>query len=199
MIAIYALAVVLFLLFMHTVYSRLHRKQRQKLIDENKRELKFVQTENEKEIIKIKNEQLETDFKGKSKELAVSTMHIVKKNELLAEIRKQILGANNTKEAMLPIVKIIDKSLQKNDDWKLFKEAFNNVDRRFLKKLNKLHPDLSPNDIKLCAYLRLNLSSKEIAPMFNISVKSVEIKRYRLRKKMNLLSDENLTNYILSI
>jgi DNA-binding CsgD family transcriptional regulator len=196
---IYILGVVLFLLFMHIIYKRYYSKKRQNLIEENKRELELAQTQNEKEIIKIKNEQLKKDFKVKSKELAVSTMRIVKKNELLAEIKNQIIETVEAKEIMLPIVNIIDKSLRKNDDWKLFKEAFNNVDRKFLEKLNKLHPDLSPNDIKLCAYLRLNLSSKEIAPLFNISAKSVEIKRYRLRKKMNLLSDENLTNYILSL
>ena len=199
MIAIYALIVVVFLFFMHTVYNRRHQKQRLKLIEENKRELKLIQIENEKEIIKIKNEQLEKDFKGKSKELAASAIDMVKKNELLAEIKKQILGTIKAKETMLPIVKFIDKSLRKNDDWELFKEAFNNADSTFLKKLNELHPDLSPNEIKLCAYLRLNLSSKEIAPMFHISAKSVEIKRYRLRKKIHLLSEENLTNYILSI
>lgn len=65
--------------------------------------------------------------------------------------------------------------------------------------MKSLHPELTSSDLKLCAYLRLNLTSKEIAPLLNISVKSVEIKRYRLRKKMNLDRNENLTDYILSI
>ncbi|MGB5237689.1 MAG: LuxR C-terminal-related transcriptional regulator, partial [Flavobacteriaceae bacterium] len=80
-----------------------------------------------------------------------------------------------------------------------FKEAFNNTDREFLKKLEKTHPNLSPNDIRLCAYLRLNLVTKEIAQLLNISPRSVEIKRYRLRKKMNLTHEENLVNYILKL
>jgi FixJ family two-component response regulator len=63
------------------------------------------------------------------------------------------------------------------------REAFNNADKDFFKKIKSVHPTLTPNDLKLCAYLRLNLSSKEIGPLLNISVKSVEIKRYRLRKK----------------
>ncbi|MDZ7613350.1 MAG: triple tyrosine motif-containing protein [Flavobacteriaceae bacterium] len=196
---IYMALVLLFLLFMHFLYKRYYNKKRQNLIDESKQALELAQTQSEKEIIKIKNEQLEKDIKSKSKELAIATMGIVKKNELLVEIKRQIIETIKAKEMVLPIVNIIDKSLRKSDDWKLFKEAINNVDRNFLEKLNKLHPDLSPNDIKLCAYLRLNLSSKEIATMFNISTKSVEIKRYRLRKKMNLLSDENLTHYILSL
>ena len=81
----------------------------------------------------------------------------------------------------------------------MFREAFDNADSEFFKKLKDLYPELSPNDLKLCAYLRLNLSSKEIAPLINISPRSVEIKRYRLRKKMNLASNENLTNYIISL
>lgn len=67
-----------------------------------------------------------------------------------------------------------------------FKKSFDSIDNDFLKRLHTVHPALSPSDLKLCAYLRLNLSSKEIAPILNISVRSVEIKRYRLRKKLSL-------------
>ena len=69
----------------------------------------------------------------------------------------------------------------------------------FIKKIKSLHPELTPNDLRLCAYLRLNLPSKEIAPLLNISHRSVEVKRYRLRKKMNLDHKENLTEYILNL
>lgn len=78
-------------------------------------------------------------------------------------------------------------------------EAFNNADKEFLTRAKELHPDLSANDLKFCAYLRLNLSSKEIAPLLNISVKSVEVRRSRLRKKMNLSRETNLIEHILSI
>ena len=75
----------------------------------------------------------------------------------------------------------------------------NNADKDFLKKVKNVHPELSANDLRLCAYLRLNLSSKEIAPLLNISVRSVEVKRYRLRKKMNLLREDGLTEYIMDL
>ena len=97
------------------------------------------------------------------------------------------------------VIATIKRNLNKRDDWKFFEEAFNNADQNFLKNLKKHHPTLTNNDLKLCAYLRLNLSTKEIAPLFGISVRSVEIKRYRLRKKMNLSQGTTLTDHIVSI
>lgn len=165
----------------------------------NRKELELVRTRNEKEIIRMKNEQLKKEFQDKSNELAASTMSIIKKNELLSRVKHRLLGTSEQSSEIKDIVNIIDDSLMGSDDWEMFREAFNNADREFLSRLKEAHPSLSPNDIKLCAYLRLNLSSKEIAPLFNISVRSVEIKRYRLRKKMNLERDENLVNYILTL
>jgi len=97
------------------------------------------------------------------------------------------------------VIKLINSSLNNTSDWKLFEEAFNNVDKDFMKKIKTLHPSITPNDLRLCAYLRLNLSSKEIAPLLNISHKSVEVKRYRLRKKMGLDHDQSLSNYIIEL
>ena len=93
----------------------------------------------------------------------------------------------------------IDQNINNDDDWNFFEEAFNNADQDFLKKIKDIHLSLTPNDLRLCAYLRLNLSSKEIASLLNISPKSVEIKRYRLRKRMNLEHGTNLISYILSV
>ena len=159
----------------------------------------LAKAQSEKEIVELKNEQLKTEFQNKSNELAASTMSIIKKNELLSKAKEQLMANVGESDSVKPIIEIIDSNLNQSDDWELFKEAFNNADRKFLKKLKKVHPNLSPNDIKLCAYLRLNLSSKEIAPLLNISARSVEIKRYRLRKKMGLEHDANLVNYILKL
>ena len=95
--------------------------------------------------------------------------------------------------------RLLTRNLNNTDDWNLFEEAFNNADKDFLKKVKTLHPSLTSNDLRLCAYLRLNLSSKEIAPLLNISNRSVEVKRYRLRKKMELPHDSSLSDYILEI
>ena len=125
-------------------------------------------------------------------------MSLINKNELLSSIKNDLIQTERdiSKEE---VVKIIDRGLSDNKDWEFFKEAFNNADKNFMDKIKKLHPDLTANDLKFCSYLRLNLTSKEIAPLLNISIRSVEIKRYRLRKKLNLLHEMNLVDYILSI
>jgi DNA-binding CsgD family transcriptional regulator len=97
------------------------------------------------------------------------------------------------------VLRTIKRSLKNDDDWEFFEQAFDNADKDFLKRLKQQHEALTNHDLKLCAYLRLNLSSKEIAPLLSISVKSVDIKRYRLRKKMDLEHNQNLTEYILSL
>lgn len=197
-LTLYVVAILLTCYLIHNAYKRYYRKQQENLIESNKRELKLAQVQSEKEIIRIKNEGLRSDIKSKSKELAASTMSIIRKNELLTTIKSE-LNKMQDQSLVKPVINIIDKSLKKNDDWEFFKEAFNNADKDFLKKVKGLHPELTPNDLKLCAYLKLNLSSKEIAPLLNISSRSVEVKRYRLRKKMSLPHENSLAEYILNL
>ncbi|MFT6838429.1 MAG: AraC family chitin signaling transcriptional activator, partial [Sediminicola sp.] len=135
---------------------------------------------------------------SKNRELAVSTMSIIKKNEFLNAIKDQLKeGESNSK--IKAVIKTIDLNINNEDDWKFFEDAFNNADKDFLRKIKAVHPDLTSNDLRLCAYLRLNLSSKEIAPLLNISVRSVEVKRYRLRKKIDLPHENSLTDYIQNL
>jgi DNA-binding CsgD family transcriptional regulator len=118
---------------------------------------------------------------------------------LIKEDLKKTADEENKNTSIKSVISKISKNISNEDTWNVFKEAFDTVDKDFLKKLKSLHPALTPNDLRLCAYLRLNLSSKEIAPLLNISVRSVEIKRYRLRKKMNLSHENGLAEYILSV
>ena len=84
-------------------------------------------------------------------------------------------------------------------DWNFLENSFNEAHENFFKKLKADHPELVPNDLKLCAYLRMNMSSKEIASLLNISLRGVEIRRYRLRKKFNLLHNDNLTEFLIQL
>ncbi|WOC40426.1 triple tyrosine motif-containing protein [Polaribacter sp. HL-MS24] len=197
LISVYVFAFLLFLYFFHLASKRYYKNQREKLLERAQKELELKELESTQKIIKINNEKLRNDIENKNRELAISTMNIIKKNEFLNSIKSELINSDLKQNSS--VVKIIDKNLNNTDDWKMFQEAFNNADKNFLKKVKSKHPNLTPNDLRLCAYLRLNLSSKEIAPLLNISPRSVEVKRYRLRKKMSLPHDSNLTNYILEI
>jgi DNA-binding CsgD family transcriptional regulator len=157
--------------------------------------LKHEQLKNERALIQVKNEKLNQDIESKNRELVISTMSIIKKNEVLNKIKRELKNSN--KKNSSSAIELIDNNLNNTKDWKFFKQAFNNADKDFLDKIKATHPELTPNDLKFCAYLRLNLSSKEMAPLLNISTKSVETKRYRLRKRLGLNHDEGLVNYIL--
>ncbi|WP_298532200.1 triple tyrosine motif-containing protein [uncultured Algibacter sp.] len=195
-LGVYVLGVLLFSLFMHNVYKRYYRKQRERLIQRKTREFELKESENKQQLMRFKNDKLKEDIDNKNRELGVSTMNLIKKNEFLSLIKGELEKAEDT-NSIKQVLKIIDRNLNNNDDWNLFQEAFNNADKDFLKKIKSVHPILTSNDLRLCAYLRLNLSSKEIAPLLNISPRSVEVKRYRLRKKMGLPHESSLTDYIL--
>lgn len=199
MIAVYILGFILLSLLVHNFYKQYYKKQKKKLDKENERLLEINKLEAEQKLMNIKNEKLEQDIESKNRELAISTMSLIKKNEFLNSIKSELKKLTKESSGIQRILRIIDKNLNNTDDWKFFEEAFNNADKDFLKKIKAKHPALTPNDLRLCAYLRLNLSSKEIAPLFNISIKSVEVKRYRLRKKMDLDRETSLTNYILEV
>lgn len=197
-------AVILYILFfllllwgIHHLYKSYYDKEREKMQRRVEEQREREQREAQQKITEIEYEKLQQEMESKNRELAVSTMSMIKKNEFLNEIKKQlqVTDLNEVK----PIIRKINKSLTNEDDWKFFENAFNQADQHFLKKIKSLHPDLTSNDLRICAYLRLNLSSKEIAPLLNISVKSVEVKRYRLRKKLKLEGKDNLIDYILGI
>lgn len=195
---IYLLLMVGILRLINARYTKYYRHEQEKLIKENQRKLDLMELRQNEEIMRIKNEQLEDNIEQKNKELAISTMAMIKKNQFMNALLNDLepAAANPTVSRVLRTIK---RSLKNDDDWEFFEQAFNNADKDFLKRLKELHPALTNHDLKLCAYLRLNLSSKEIAPLINISVKSVDIKRYRLRKKIALQHDQNLTEYILSL
>jgi len=195
---IYILLIGGFILLIHLYYKRHYYKKQQQLIDQKQREFKLASLENEQEIMRLKNERLKNEVESKNRELTISTMSIIKKNEILNSIKKELI-LEHSEDIYSQVIKIIDKNINNKKDWEFLEEAFNNADKNFLKKIKKIHPELTPNDLRFCAYLRLNLSSKEIAPLLNISVRSVEIKRYRLRKKLNLLHEKSLIEYILEV
>lgn len=198
----YFLLVCVLAYYVNRAYSKYYHEQRQKLIEENNLLLEIKELESEQQLMKLRNEQLSMDVDTKSRELAASNLSLIKKDELLALIKEDLKKTSEEEDGsrnIKSVINTINKNISEDNAWKVFKEAFDTADKDFLKKVKQSHPNLTPNDLRLCAYLRLNLSSKEIAPLLNISVRSVEIKRYRLRKKMDLPHEKGLVEYILSI
>lgn len=161
--------------------------------------------EKERELIQLRNEKLQAELSFKSTELANSTMSIIKKNEFLMNVKdmlnhqKEQLGTRYPDKYYDTLVKKIDDNIASQDEWKVFEANFERAHQQFMKTLKDNYPDLTPSDLRLCAFLRMNLASKEIAPLMGISVRGVENHRYRLRKKLNLEADGNLTEFILRL
>lgn len=175
-------------------------------------ELKKGQLEQENQrllrekFIQMENSRLTQENINKSKELANTTMHLIRKNELLQDIKSELNEIRKAGDASLSskefqvIIKQINENLTVEQDTNLFNANFEEVHKMFFKKLKAEYPMLKMDDLRLAAYLRMNFSSKEIAPLFALSIRGLENKRYRLRKKMNLPSDIDLNvffgNYV---
>jgi len=197
-ISLYVLSFIFILTMIHTIYRKYYKRQREKLLEKTKRELALKEYEIKDQKLNFLNKNLKQDIENKNKELASSTMSLIKKNEFLNKIKNELKNTSDD-EKLVSVIQIIDKNINNSDDWKMFEEAFNNADKGFFKKIKKVHPKLTANDLRLCMYLRMNLSSKEIAPLLNISPRSIEIKRYRLRKKINLERNVNLNDYFINL
>lgn len=161
------------------------------------------------EIATLRSEHLEQDIRHKSQELCDTTQNLIHKNEVLQEISEKLkhisdllvtdIGVSSAKRKLEKIQQIIDYNLSHDNDWTRFSNNFDVVYSNFTKRLMELHPNLSVADKRLCCYIRMGLSSKEIAPLINISNKSVEMARYRVRKKIGLASGDSLTSYLNSL
>ena len=171
-------------------------------IRQTRRKEKEQHEARERELIKLRNEKLANEVEHKSKELASSTMSIIKKNEFLMELKtiiekhKTELGSRYPDKYYNYLNKKIDENITNQDDWQIFENNFERAHEQFFAKMQASFPDLTPGDLRLCAYLRMNLSSKEIAPLLGISVRGVENHRYRLRKKMNMDHEDSLAHVI---
>jgi len=175
-----------------------------RVIDQTRRKEKRKREDKEKELIRLRNEKLQDEISFKSQELANSTMLIIKKNEFLLELKRVLKTQKIQLDSRFPdkyyqyLVKKIDDNIASQDDRKTFDTNFERAHEEFIKKLKAHYPKLTPGDLRLCAYLRMNLSSKEIAPLLGISVRGLENHRYRLRKKMGLDADANLNEVMMN-
>ncbi len=213
-LAAYIIYLVMGVLFLVLLFIFIKRKiRRSKREAERNKEKQFKEIEEglrkdaleaEKEIIQLRNEKLQEQMKLKDKELANSTFQTIQKNKLLDNMKKELkqlmsqINDDVTKNHIKFIIKKINREINDEKQWEIFETHFENVHEEFLKRIKTEFPALTPRELKLCAYLRMNISSKEISLLMNISTRGVEISRYRLRKKLNLDRTTNLTDFIFS-
>lgn len=159
----------------------------------------------EKELIELRNEKLQRELAEKNQELASHSLHLVHKEEVLAHLKENLQKVNTQKDVEFAsqeikrLLKTLGEEEKQRETWEQFAVHFDTVHANFIQQLITKYPNLSSNEVKLCAYLRLNLSSKDIAKLMNISVRGVEISRYRLRKKLQLSKEENLFHFLYKI
>ena len=155
-------------------------------------------------LMKLKNELLKKEIQHQSTELANRTIATIKRKEVLSQVKEEILKQREHLKFSYPekylerLLRMIDNSIEDEDDWKVFRAHFDKAHDNFFKRLKQEFEDLTPKDLRLCAYLKMNLSTKEIAPLMNVSPRSVEVHRYKLRKKLGLKSEDNLTEFMIS-
>lgn len=179
---------------------RIERKK-QTAVKEKDKEVKQMKVE----IDKLEKEKLDMELRHKSQEIADLMISVKRKNEILTEIKRGLVVAmnqlkgNQIKESRQQLVLIngkIDTNIEGDEILKRFEEQFDVVNNMFMQKLSSQYPNLNLNERMMCAYLRMNLSTKEMAPLLNISVRGVETMRYRLRKKLGLEREDNLMEFL---
>jgi ligand-binding sensor domain-containing protein/DNA-binding CsgD family transcriptional regulator len=215
----YLVYVALFAYLLYFVYKQQEQRhirnqekelliQRQKNEEEQKQMAYLHQLEleiSEKEVVKLKNEKLETEIEYKNNELASAAMSVVQKKEFLLKVKDELQRINKSGKEVVEtveikkILRLLSEEKKINEEWEQFSLHFNKVHADFLTVIKDRYPSINQQELKLCAYLIMNLSSKEIAQLMAISVRGVEISRYRLRKKLQIPTEINLFEFLFEI
>jgi ligand-binding sensor domain-containing protein/DNA-binding CsgD family transcriptional regulator len=209
--SVYGISIIALLFTGFNLLDRKYQRE-QKLLEQKQQEelnqkdtaLEKLSQQSHEEITRLQNEKLESELQHMNNELATSTMHLLNKNEFITGIKNQLAhilkknGNEEVKKELTQITRNIEQNISADADWEHFQFHFDRVHGDFTNRFKAAFPTLSPQEIKLSAYLRMNLSSKEIAQLLNISVRGVEISRYRLRKKIQLDRNKNLQDFILN-
>ncbi|MFZ6011130.1 MAG: triple tyrosine motif-containing protein [Bacteroidota bacterium] len=202
------LALLIVFMIMRWVQRRINFVRQKTLAEEEKKrkvlqlEIERIKLEREKEQMAKDKELLEEDVIFKSKELANYTMLLVKKRELLGEmsedlkILKDMVKNDQARQSVRELQRKISSNLQSEEHLKVFEANFERVHHTFFAHLKSSFPDLSSKELQLCAFVKMNLTNKEIASILNLSVRGIETARYRLRKRLGIDRDEDMAGFL---
>ncbi|MBC7410075.1 MAG: histidine kinase [Arcicella sp.] len=158
-----------------------------------------LKAENEMNLQEYEKHILELEIQTKSSEVAGKSLSIAKQSEMIENIQLILESETDLNRLISEIKKAIKINAVNKHEWEIFENNLNQIHNEFIINLSNKFPILTSKDIKLCVYLKMNLSSKEIAPLMNISYRGVELHRYRLRKKLGLNQEENLNKFMLLV
>ena len=203
-ILFYYLLTILSLIMMILKIKNIIKKNTHRIEEKSKHEI----AKRDRKIVALKEEQLANELMMKNQELSNSIMNVIRKNEILIKIKESVASIytlNSQKEnsmvsrKLLELQNIIASNISYDNDWEKFEKNFDMANSDYLKHLTSKFTSLSIQEKKLCVFLKMGLTTKEIAPLLNISDRGVEISRYRLRKKMMLSRNECLTEFLQNI
>ncbi len=158
-----------------------------------------VLREKENEIHKLENARLTLDIEYKSRELTSAAVHLINKNEVLNNLKNKLSGEESNNMEFKQFIRQIDQNINLDNDWQDFNRHFEQVHPGFFRKLRDKFPTVTPNEERLCAYLLINLNTKEISQMLNVTTAAVDKSRNRLRKKLEIGPDINLKEFLSKI
>lgn len=197
----YGIFIILIIVILIIVYIRIVLSRNNKAFEKKEKERLLQLDKQEKLITQLKNEKLEADLVYKGKELANASMLLINHEKILQQLKNEIqqlvLSGKIPNKQGNQLIQAIQENLSDEDIWTLFEENFDLIHENFFRKLQEKYPNLTPTDLKLCALLRLNYNTKEIAGILNLSTRGVEAGRYRLRKKLNLSEEINLVSFMI--
>lgn len=176
------------------------KNEKKRVLLEKQRRLTEIELEN----TRLKEEELTQELEHKHKELTSYSLNFIQKNELVEDIREsiQLLKKNSdqaTRSKLDQIQRSLNTNFQIDREWEDFRVHFEKVHQSFFDLLKQKFPELTPNDLKLCTLVRLNMNLKESSRILGISPESVKTARYRLRKKLRLDKEQNLNQFLLQM
>lgn len=199
--AVYFFLIILLLIAIVKAYITWEINRENKAIEQEKKDREEQLKSQEQLIIRLQNEKLENELTYKSKELASATLAVISHNDFLEALKKEVhsqqLSGSYSKKYFEKLTRMIDDNLSSEDAWAVFQHNFDRIHENFFRTLRERYPDLTPGDLRLCALLRLNMPTKDMARMQNLSVRGIEAARYRLRKKLNIPDGKSLVDFMI--
>jgi tetratricopeptide (TPR) repeat protein/DNA-binding CsgD family transcriptional regulator len=192
----------------HKQFARLRNElagqERQKAIAELQVRFEVERAEREREQLRARATELESEMERKQSELMALALNLVQKNELLDALKEQIKelkqGSGETSNGIVQkLLNEIDANRSSDANWKLFEQQLEVLHPDLIRRLSERYPSLTPTELKVCSLAAINLSSKDMASLLYMSVRTVETHRLSVRRKLDLPKESNLTGFLATL